>query len=173
MHVQSITKDEYWQIVQDHKDRTVFHNVEWLELASQVYGSKIVFLGLFDGIAIQGACPIFCKRKFGWNLLGSPLPGHATPRLLPLFPDSRLNEALEAIGHWCNENRVSFLQISWKDTHPQLFGRMRIELLQNLEIPLGNTIKETWMRVKPKARNEIRYAASRYSIKIQDRKSVV
>ena len=166
MVIREISVVEYSSFIQHHPDRTVFHRVAWLEIAARVYGSSIRYLGLFDDDALWGVCPVFVLRKFGFRLYGCPLPGHATPRLLPLIPDDQREEALAAFDQWVKENRISHFQLCWKDPEVRLPRGARAEVLKNLEVPLGQTVEVCWKHVRPKARNEIRYAAYRHGVRI-------
>jgi len=166
MVIREISVAEYSDFIQHHPDRTVFHRVAWLETAARVYGSSIHYLGLFTNDALQGVCPVFALRKFGFRLYGCPLPRHATPRLLPLIPDEKREEVLAAFDAWVKENRISHFQLCWRDTDARLPGGTRLEIHKNLEVPLGSTVEATWKLVRPKARNEIRYAAYRHGVRI-------
>ena len=166
MVIREISIAEYSNFIQHHPDRTVFHRVAWLEIAARVYGSSILYLGLFTNDALQGVCPVFVLRKFGFRLYGCPLPRHATPRLLPLIPDEKREEVLAAFDAWVKENRISHFQLCWKDTEARLPRGTCLEIHKNLEVPLGSTVEATWKLVRPKARNEIRYAAYRHGVRI-------
>jgi hypothetical protein len=166
MVIREIPVADYNDFIQHHPGRTVFHRVAWLEAAARVYGSTMHTLGLFAGGVLHGVCPVFVLRKFLFQLYGCPLPGHATPRLLPLIPDDKREEALAAFDGWVKENRIRHFQLCWEDTGAQLPKGTRSEILKNLEIPLGPTVDAAWKQVKPKARNEIRYAAHRHGIRI-------
>jgi glycosyltransferase 2 family protein len=166
MVIREIPASDYSSFIQRHPSRTVFHRVAWLEAAARVYGSKIHYLGLFAGDALQGVCPVFEQRRFAFRLYGCPLPGHATPRLQPLIPDDRREEALVAFHRWVKENRISHFQLCWSDPRVRLPRGPRAEALKNLEIQLGSTVEATWKQIRPKARNEIRYAAHRHGVRI-------
>ena len=166
MVIREISVADYSEFIQHHPCRTVFHRVAWLETAARVYRSSISYLGLFAGDALLGVCPVFVLRKFGFRLYGCSLPGHATPRLLPLIPDGKRGEALAAFDVWVKKNRISHFQLCWKDTGAKFPRGTRVEILKNLEVPLGATVDANWKQVKPKARNEIRYAAYRYRVRI-------
>lgn len=166
MLIREISASDYSSFIQHCPDRTVFHKVAWLETVARVYGSTIQYLGLFDSDELIGVCPIFVQRKFIIRLYGCPLPGHATPRLLPLIPEHRQEEALAAFDVWIKKRRISHFQLCWKDIHVHLGKGVRAEFLKNLEIPLGLTLETTWKQIKPKARNEIRYAVHRHGIRI-------
>jgi hypothetical protein len=166
MVIREVSVTDYSDFIQHYPDRTVFHRVTWLELVARVYGSSIHYLGLFDGDELQGVCPVFVLRKFMIRLYGCPLPGHATPRLLPLIPEDKREEALVAFDAWIKENHISHFQLCWKDTGVQLGKGARAEILKNLEVQLGLTVEATWKQVKPKARNEIRYAVHRHGVRI-------
>jgi len=166
MVIRDISVADYNSFIQNHPERTVFHRVGWLEAAARVYGSNIWYLGLFAGDSLQGVCPVFVLRKFALQLYGCPLPGHATPRLLPLIPDNKREEVLAAFDAWVKKNGISHFQLCWDEMNARLPGGARAEILKNLEVPLGSTVEVTWKQVKRKARNEIRYAAFRHGIRI-------
>ena len=166
MVIREISVVEYSDFIQHHPDRTVFHRVAWLEITARVYGSSIRYLGLFANDTLQGVCPVFVLRKFGFRFYGCPLPGHATPRLLPLIPYDKREEALAAFDRWAKGNRLSHFQLCWKDPNARLPRGTRAEILKNLEVPLGRTVEFSWKHVRPKARNEIRYAAYRHGVRI-------
>ena len=154
MVIREIPVADYSDFIQHHPGRTVFHRVAWLEAAARVYGSTLRYLGLFAGDVLHGVCPVFVLRKFSFQLYGCPLPGHATPRLLPLIPDDKREEALAAFDGWVKENRIRHFQLCWGDTGAQLPKGTRAEILKNLEIPLGSTVDAAWKQVKPRERTK-------------------
>jgi glycosyltransferase 2 family protein len=165
MVIREISVTDYKDFIGHHPDRTAFHGVAWLEAVARVYGSSVRYLGLFSDDRLQGVCPIFVLRKFVFRLYGCPLPGHATPRLLPLIPDDKRGEALAAFDAWVREKGIRHFQLCWEDPRAPLPEGTRIEILKNLEVPLGPSVEATWKQIKPKARNEIRYAANRHGIR--------
>jgi hypothetical protein len=166
MVIREISVVDYSNFIERHPGRTVFHRVPWLELATRVYGSSIRYIGLFADGVLQGVCPVFVLRKFGFRLYGCPLPGHATPRLFPLIPDEKREDVLAAFDAWVKENRIRHFQLCWEDAAPQLPRGTRLEIQKNLEVPLGSTVEATWKQVRPRERSKIRNAVSRQGLRV-------
>jgi hypothetical protein len=166
MDVRFISRADYLALVETHPERTVFHSPIWLETISEVYGSEVEYLGLFENHVLTGAFPVLVARKFGIKLRGCPLPKHATPRLLPLLPEGDTHGALMAIDAWAKRNRVSHFQLSWKDPAVAPPPGAWVEVRRNLEVELGSTPESVWARIKKKTRSSVRIAARRQGVRL-------
>ena len=111
MHIEEISRARYDALVERHPEHTVFHTGAWLESVHEVYGTHIRYLGLLDGEQLLGAFPVFSRRMFLAALHGSPLPQHATPRLLPLLDGDLHEEFLAALDRWVRVNRIGHFQL--------------------------------------------------------------
>lgn len=98
IEVERVDRDRWDALVRELPERTVFHLSPWLDALARVQQREVARIAaIADGVVVA-LWPCLVGRKGRLLVLGSPLPGSATPYLGPLFrAGSDAPEALDAL----------------------------------------------------------------------------
>ncbi|MCL4758881.1 MAG: GNAT family N-acetyltransferase [Rhodocyclaceae bacterium] len=104
---------------------------------------------------------VLLRRTVGlWKVAGLPLPKSATPMSAGLGGTPIENDAaLWRLAAWFQESDLSLLQVTSATPPPEGLQCSRVEMIENLEIPVGeHTCESLWSRMSKLPQRQIRRA---------------
>lgn len=89
----------FWgDILDTFKDRTIFQTPSWMSFIAETQNAEPIFAAVKDGSRTAGYFSGLIVRKFGFKILGSPLPGWTTSYMgMNLSPGVSRRLGLEAV----------------------------------------------------------------------------
>ncbi len=87
-----------WKRLEGFQDHLVFQTPEWMDFVARTQGADPVIASIHDGDELCGYFTGLIVRRFGFSILGSPMPGWTTAFMgFNLEPGASRREATEAL----------------------------------------------------------------------------
>jgi hypothetical protein len=154
--------DVDWAQLDDLPDRVVYQTHEWMNFIADVQGGEPVLARLVDGSTTVGQFTGLVVKRFGFRILGSPMPGWTTgPMGFNLDDGVSRREAVEALVEFafgplaCAHLELFDHKITLADVDGLGFEHT---LWTGLEVDLDRSEDEIWASLKSPCRTAIRKA---------------
>ncbi len=143
-----------------HVPHSAFQRLAWLEQVERLYPVRLLTLGHFDRDDLIAVTPLMRRRIGPFVLYGSPLRKVPVPPATSFCaPVSRWREAWAGMQDWFARMRLHYLQLTLpeqaNDARPD---EVRMEILENLELPLNPSIEQLWRGLSQLPRRCVRKA---------------
>jgi hypothetical protein len=141
-----------------------FLTAEWLQVISENFSVKVVFLGYFLNEDLHAVSALQIRRILGVALCGAPIRKTATPPATEFCaPAEHAGPALLALRHWAKKHGIAYLQVSVRAEVCKIgCGHSRIESFDNLELDLSRPIEILWKSLSDSPRREVRLAVKNH-----------
>ena len=160
-----------WQRLDQFPDRLVYQTREWVNFIAYSQGAEPVVAALLDRSGTVGYFTGLVRRRLGFAILGSPMPGWTTAFMgFNLDPGVSRRAALESLLPFAfSELRCVHLEL--RDRHLLASDVAGLTLKRTpwtgVEVDLGGTEEEIWGALKAPCRTAIR-KAQRHGVTIEE-----
>jgi CelD/BcsL family acetyltransferase involved in cellulose biosynthesis len=142
-------------------ERTVFHNLAWLECLREEFGGRLELMGVRLQDRVVAVWPTLMLRRGPIRIAGSPLPGWATAYLGPLFLDSSLAGDCLREMHGVSEARQSHFRACRVMDRADCIdlaalGFTQTRRFETYLLDLTRSEDELWRGLKKECRSRIR-----------------
>jgi hypothetical protein len=149
------------------RDRSPFHQPDWLETVAQGVNFKTGYIGIYTGKDLAAVIPGFLARRGPFRLYGSPLRGTMTSflgpvSLKPLWSEQDQMEGLAACSSFVRQTwGGAYLRFALRDapaTRQKQSGDWKDQRPGTYRLDLSGGAEELWKGLKSDCRRNIRRA---------------